>query len=923
MPLEEYAAKRRFANTPEPPPGSAPAGGNYFCVQRHDATRLHYDFRLEVDGVLKSWAVPKGPTLDPGLKHLAAHVEDHPVDYGSFEGNIPAGNYGAGSVMLWDRGSFELIGEATGAEQIARGDLKFRLHGEKLKGDFGLVLMKGRGKGNEWLLLKKRDQFAEPGWDVEAHAYSVLSGRTQEEIARNLPAREAKRQTAGAADRVWESRPAGRQSRAGTAAVNAPESRTAKHGAKAGSAEPAESPEKPGSDLARLKGAREAAMPASIEPMMASLVTAPPRGPEWLFEIKWDGVRAVAFVDREEVRLQARSGLRCERQYPELAVIHHQISAGQAVLDGEIAVLDAKGVARFHLIQPRIANSDPNSVAHLARSTPVVYFAFDLLYLDGYDLRGVALARRRELLETVVAPGGVLRISAAFPGAGEEMLAAARENGLEGIVAKHANSGYESRRSRDWLKIKLVSEQEFVIGGYTAPQGDRSYFGALVLGVYDEGKLRWVGNVGTGFDQKTLAAIHARLEPLVTDRCPFAERPKPDRGMTWVAPELVCQAKYTEWTQDGRLRAPVFLGLRDDVGPRQTVRETPATEPATAPAAVAIPDAEGDSDASGGAAPDPPPAGPTAKPFLADVKEATCKIGPHTLKFTNLKKVFYPDEGYTKRDVLNYYDAVSGLILPYLKDRPLSLKRYPNGIKEQFFFQKDAPESFADWLRTEWIDSEHNERPIRYVFAEDRAGLLYLVNLGCIDHNPWMSRMATLDNPDFMLIDLDPQECPYDLIVDAALLVKRILDRIGLTGYPKTTGGDGMHVYIPLEPIYSYEEARHFAELISRLVIAERRDLFTTPRTVAKRQKNRVYFDYLQIGKSKTIAAPYVLRAYPGAPVATPLDWSEVRHGLLPTQFTIANALERFAAKGDLFAGVLKRPQRLEDALEKLDRLFK
>jgi bifunctional non-homologous end joining protein LigD len=305
------------------------------------------------------------------------------------------------------------------------------------------------------------------------------------------------------------------------------------------------------------------------------------------------------------------------------------------------------------------------------------------------------------------------------------------------------------------------------------------------------------------------------------------------------------------------------------------------------------------------------------------VKEATCKIGPHTLKFTNLKKVFYPEEGYTKRDVLNYYDAVAGLILPHLKDRPLSLKRYPNGIKEQFFFQKDAPESFAPWLRTEWIDSDHNERPIRYVLAQDRASLLYLVNLGCIDHNPWMSRMQSLDNPDYVLIDLDPQECPFDMIVDAALLVKRILDRIGLTGYPKTTGGDGMHVYIPLEPDYTYEEARNFAELISRLVVAERRDLFTTPRSVAKRQKNRVYFDYLQIGKSKTIAAPYVLRAYPGAPVATPLEWSEVRRGMHPGQFTIANARERFAAKGDLFAGVLKRPQRLEDALEKLEALFK
>ena len=866
MPLEEYAAKRKFEKTPEPAPSSVrPAfSGNYFCVQRHDATRLHYDFRLEIDGVLKSWAVPKGPTLDPSLKHFAAHVEDHPIEYGDFEGTIPAGNYGAGSVMLWDRGTFELIGETSGVDQIARGDLKFRLHGEKLNGDYALVHMKGRGKGNEWLILKKRDQFAVAGWDVEAHAYSALSGRTQEEIARNLPARKTKRETAGDTERVWAT------------------SRPAKRGAKAAAAAPASTPlkKKLAIDLGALKGARKAEMPAAIEPMLATLAENPPRGAEWLFEIKWDGVRAIAFIEREEIRITSRSGIRCERQYPELAVIHHQLAAQQAVLDGEIAVLDEKGVARFHLIQPRIANSDPNSIAHLVRSTPVVYFVFDLLYLDGYDLRNVSLAKRLELLHAVVAPGGVLRISEAFPEAGEELLAAARESGLEGIVAKHASSSYESRRSRDWLKIKIVGEQEFVIGGFTEPQGDRDYFGALVLGVYDAGALRWVGNVGTGFDRKLLADIHARLTPLVTETCPFAERPKPDKGMTWAKPELVCQVKYSNWTPDNRLRAPVFLGLRHDVAARQVAREDAEARP----------------------------------PLLGDVKEASLAIDGRTLKFTNLPKVYYPDEGYTKRDVLNYYDGVADLILPHLKDRPLSLKRYPNGIKQQYFFQKDAPESFAPWLRTELIDD------INYVFAEDRASLLYLVNLGCIDHNPWMSRSPSLDNPDFVLIDLDPQDCPFDKIVDAALLVKRVLDKIGLAGYPKTTGGDGMHVYIPVEPIYTYEETRTFAELISRLVIAEDPGLFTTPRSVSKRQKDRVYFDYLQNGRSKTIAAPYVLRAYAGAPVATPLDWPEVRRGLHPTQFNITNALDRFAARGDVFAGVLADRQDLEVALANLSK---
>ena len=791
MPLEEYVKKRRFEDTPEPAPSKRKrAAGNYFCVQRHDATRLHYDFRLEIDGVLKSWAVPKGPTLDPTQKRLAAHVEDHPIEYGDFEGNIPKGNYGGGSVMLWDRGTFELLGDTPAHEQIARGDLKFRLNGEKLKGDFAIVLMKGRGKGNEWLLIKKRDEFADESWDAEAHTWSVLSGRSQEEIAQNLPARKSKRKSAGAADRVWES------------------SRPAKRAVKTAAVKTAAAPRKKKLDLnlAAVKGARQSEMPHALEPMSATLADRPPPGPEWFFEIKFDGVRALAFIDNEEVRLQSRNGLRCERQYPEVAVIPHQIAGTQAILDGEIAVLDQKGVSRFHLIQPRIAQSDPNSVAHLVRSTPVVYYVFDLLYLDGYDLRRVKLAERRTLLEQVVTTGAVLRISAAFPGAGEEMLQAARDNGLEGILAKHASSAYESRRSREWLKIKIVNEQEFVIGGFTEPQGDRDYFGALVLGMYKDGKLHWVGNAGTGFDQKLLGDLNRRLQPLITKECPFASRPKPHRGMTWVKPVLVCQVKFANWTTDDKLRAPVFLGLRNDKAPQEVTPEEVA-EPTVA---------------------------------WSSVKEAAVRIDGRALKFTNLKKVYYPDEGYTKGDVLNYYDAVADLILPHLKDRPLSLKRYPNGIKEQFFFQKDTPESYPDWLRTELIDSDHAGRPIRYVFAEDRASLLYLVNLGCIDHNPWMSRSPTLDNPDFVLIDLDPQDCTFDLIIDAALMVNRVLDRIGLAGYPKTTGGDGMHVYIPVEPVYSYEDTRTFAEVIARIVVSEKYDMFTTPRSVSKRQKNRV-----------------------------------------------------------------------------------
>src|SRR5271166_2212170 len=523
MSLKEYSRKRSFDKTPEPEPRaqSSPAG-NYFCVQRHDATRLHYDFRLEVDGALKSWAVPKGPSLEPLAKHLAMHVEDHPLDYGGFEGNIPKGEYGGGSVMLWDRGSYELLGDAPALAQIDRGDFKFRLHGQKLSGEFALVKMRNRGKGNEWLLIKKKDAAAKPGWNVEDYARSVLSGRTQQEIAENLPA---------------------------TAAPQPPGTRS----------------------LAKVKGAVASPIPRSVQPMLAALADRPPSGSDWLYEIKWDGVRGLCFVEDGQLRIFSRNQKRCDQQYPELSVLPRFLKASSAILDGEIAVLDENGRARFSLIQPRIGVGDPNSVAHLARSAPVTLFLFDLLYLDGYDLRGVALEERRRLLEEVVRPADHVRISGQFETDGKVMLEAARERGLEGILAKRRGSKYEGRRSHSWLKLKVTSQQEFVIVGFT--QGERSYFGALVLGLYESGKLVHAGQVGTGFNDKSLKDIFGRLEPLITTKSPLDGRAKVPREVTWVKPELVAQIKFLEFTPDGLLRAPVFLGLRPDKDPRESVRE--------------------------------------------------------------------------------------------------------------------------------------------------------------------------------------------------------------------------------------------------------------------------------------------------------------------------------------------------------------
>ncbi len=850
MSLKEYVHKRAFEKTPEPKPGAVhtpSAGSLYFCVQRHDATRLHYDFRLEIDGVLASWAVPKGPSQEPLAKHLAMHVEDHPFEYGGFEGNIPKGEYGGGSVMLWDRGTYELLGDLPARKQIERGDLKFRLHGEKLKGEYALVLMRGRGKGNEWLIIKKKDEEAKPGWNIEDHAHSVLTGRTQQEIAQDLPA-------------VKRSEPEPSKKRGG----------------------PSKSREMP-------PGAVQAPMPSAIEPMMATLVDTPPEGEKWLYEIKWDGVRGLCFIEDRRLRIDSRRGNRCERQYPELSVLPHHLAATNAILDGEIAVLDENGRAGFALIAPRIHVNDPNTIAHLARKSPATLFLFDLLYLDGWDLRGVPLSERKRLLSEILDVDERIRLSGHFIAHGKEMLEAARQNGLEGIMAKRLDSKYESRRSREWLKIKVVNEQEFVIGGFT--HGEREYFSSLVLGIYEGGKLIHAGLVGTGFNDRNLPEIYKALEPLIVDKSPFADKPKRVlRKMTWLKPELVCEVRFLEFTPDRIVRAPVFLGLRTDKDPKDCVREEPASTQALIEA---------------------------TPPQRLDQP-------PAQQKFNNLTKVFFPKDGVTKGDVIQYYDDVADLILPHLRDRPLSLKRYPNGIHADYFFQKNVAEKkFPAWIKTEPIDSESQDHTIEYVICNDKPTLLYLANLGCIDQNPWMSRLGTLDNPDFVLVDLDPYECTFDQIIEAALLTRKVIEKIGMTGYPKTTGGDGLHIYIPLEPVYTYDQVRSFAEVLWHMIAAEKPDLFTTPRAVAKRKAGRVYFDYLQIGRSKTIAAPYVLRAHDGAPAATPLEWKEVRKGLTPGQFNIRNAVARFQKKGDLFAGVLTNLQRLEEPLEKLSGLMR
>jgi bifunctional non-homologous end joining protein LigD len=818
MSLEEYRRKRVFSKTPEPPAKPASEEGNRFFIQRHSARRLHYDLRLEMDGVLKSWALPQGPTLDPAVKRLAVHVEDHPLDYGSFEGTIPSGNYGAGSVTLWDRGTYEWVGPKTPAQMWESGDLKLRFHGHKIVGEFALVRT-NRARGKDWLLIKKKDFAVREGWDPETDTRSVLQG--------------------------------------------------------------------PG-EISATEGAVKAEMPASLEPMLATLGSQVPLGSEWLYEVKWDGYRALCFVEGGKVRMLSRRGNTMEKQFASVAAaLAQSVKADTAIVDGEVVALDDNGNPSFQHLQNLTGFGTKPAVKGAA---PFLnFFAFDLLYLNGYDLRKAALIDRRQLLMSILLPSEVVRYSEHFIGKGDELLKAVRAKGLEGILAKQTQSRYESKRSGSWIKIKVTSQQDFVVCGFIL--GEREPFGSLVLGYFEDKKLVYAGNVGSGFTQLSLKAVGDKIKPLITKKAVLSDVPRDIGEVTWVKPELVCTVKFTSWTKDDRLRAPVFLGMRSEVAPEEVVRET-GLLPEEA-------EQEGKQEAL----------------LPADNAEVTLEVEGHRLKFTNLNKVFYPADGYTKRDVINFYAAVSDLLVPHLQGRPLSLKRYPNGIDQDYFFQKDAS-GFPDWLhREELADDEESKTR---VICDDKASLLYLANLGCIDQNPYMSRLGTLEHPDFILIDLDPYHCGYDRIVEAAQLVREKLRLIGLTGYPKTTGGNGMHVYVPVEPIYSSAQTRSFAEILARWVAAERPDLFTTPRMVSAREKGKVYFDYLQNASGKTISAPYVVRAHPGAPVATPLKWDEVVPGLKPAQFHIANVLRRFERVGDLFAGVLNKPQELGPALEKL-----
>jgi bifunctional non-homologous end joining protein LigD len=838
--LEAYRRKRDPDRTPEPFGGRRLPGGRLFVVQKHAARRLHYDLRLEMDGVLKSWAVPKGPSVHAEERRLAVHVEDHPVEYADFEGVIAPGNYGAGSVIVWDRGWYRSAKPEDLLEQLRRGKIEFELFGYKLRGRWTLARMSRQEK--EWLLLKKADGAVAAEELTERYPQSIVSGLTVEEMA-DIPGH--------------------------LAAL--------------------------GHHVEAL-GAPRREVTARTQPfMLATLDERPPAGKGWLFEIKLDGVRVLAARRGERVELWGRSGQVITGRYPDLVQALGALPVDDFVIDGEIVALDEHGRPSFQRLQPRMALTDPREIQSAAARIPVEAAFFDCLALAGHDLRRIPLGRRKECLRLLVPPLGPVRYVDHVTEHGPAFLEAAAEQGLEGIVAKRATSSYTGGRSRDWIKIKCQRRQEFVIGGYTDPQGSRGYFGALHLGLYEGSRLVYVSKVGSGFDQARLRSLWEKLQPLRRDTAPFEAGATPGgREHHWVEPRLVCEVRFGEWTADGGIRHPIFLGLRDDKRPEECRRETSPWPPAEDGRAESV-------------AP-PAPASATA-PGESVMKE---------VKLTNLKKVFWPAEGYTKGDLVAYYERVAPLLLPYLRDRPLVLTRYPDGITGKSFFQKDAPEFAPAWMRTERIYSKDAGREIDYFVVDDVESLRYVANSAAIPLHLWASRLPSLERPDWLVLDLDPKGAPFTDVVKVAQSLHRILDDLELPSYPKTSGATGLHILIPLGARYTYEEVRTFARLLAVLGVQAEPAISTIARPLHARG-GKVYIDFGQNGHGQTIVAPYSLRPLPGAPASCPLAWSEVTPRLDPARFTLRTLPKRFEKVADPLAPVLTGDIDMASAVTRIE----
>ncbi len=886
MALEKYKQKRNQTVTPEPFGGkSSDRKLLHFCVQKHDARQLHYDFRLEMEGVLKSWAVPKGPSMDPKVKRLAMMVEDHPFDYRNFEGIIPKGEYGAGTVIVWDEGSYEPSNfkgkskkdkERHLLQSLDSGQLKITLNGSKLKGEFALVRTSRQGD-NSWLMIKHRDEFATPD-EIILKDKSVLSGKTIEQVKKTSTNIYGQTSSEPAKSKKTKSPPV---------SVNA-----------------------------ILKKSIKSGMPSSVKPMLATLVDDPFDDPGWIFEVKWDGYRTIAYIEEGDVELSSRNNKSfTEKYYPITSALKEW--KFDAVIDGEIMVLNEKGISNFGALQNWRSEADGQ----------LVMYVFDILWYEGKNLMGLPLSDRQALLREIFPAGSdIIRLSETFPDKGTEFFEAAENLGLEGMIAKKADSIYTpDLRSKNWLKIKIHKRQEVIIGGYTINEGTGKLFSSLLLGVNENGRLRFVGKVGTGFTDRLQKQMLETFKPLEIKTSPFSTEPDinsptrfrpnpPHAKAVWLKPELVCEVTYAEVTSEGVFRHPSFKGLRTDKKATEVVmeRETETQEvleevdsPKTTRSKKLV----------------KAPSGNERKTLLNPTEETQVKIiGGHELKFTNLSKVYWPEEGHTKRDMFNYYYRIAEYILPYLKDRPQSLNRFPNGIHGKSFYQKNIKGKAPEWVRTFPYKTDDGESK-EYLVGSDEATLLWMASLGCIEMNPWFSRVQSEDNPDFCIIDLDPDKNTFDQVIEAALMVKKVLDIMNVPSYPKTSGSTGIHIYIPLGAKYTYDQSQMFAKLIVTMVHQQLPGFTTIERMISNRD-GKMYLDFLQNRPGATIASPYSLRPKPGATVSTPLHWDEVKKGLKMSDFNITNVPDRLKKTGDLFRGVLDDGIDMEKVLEKAASVF-
>ena len=854
--LARYRAKRKFDVTPEPSGGKPTTGGDSFVVQKHAARRLHYDFRLELDGVLVSWAVPRGPSTDPADKRLAAHVEDHPIDYGDFEGTIPQGQYGGGTVMLWDRGTWEPQQGEDPREGYRKGRLKFVLHGERMKGGWTLVRMGARGQernSDNWLLIKERDSEARPGEGtllVDKGMTSVASGRSMEQIA-NAPDRDVWH-----SDRANEYKPAAK--RATKKSVAATPSRVA--------------------------GVKRGSLPDFVPPTLATLVDRPPGGAQWLHEIKIDGYRIFARRRNGKVALLTRNALDWTGRFKPIADAIAKLPGGDLALDGEVAVLDQNGGSSFAALQDALSRGN---------TKPMRYIIFDLLYRDGEDWRGAKLTDRKEALRDLLKNSrGPLVYSDHVVAHGGEVFAHACDLALEGVISKRAEVPYHEGRTRDWLKTKCTMRQEFVIVGHTDSTVHRG-IGALALGYYEDEKLRYAGRVGTGFDHRTALDLAKRLKPLAIDRTPIPNLPAAARrGTHWVEPELVCEIAFLNWTPDGVLRHPSFQGLREDKPAKSVKRER------------ALPAGKAE---KGSGKSDPP-----AEPIEAT---SGARKGPEKIEgvaISHPDRVIFPDLGITKRQLIEYYASVAAWILPHIANRPLSLLRCPAGIAGESFFQKHFSTGMKGIRR---VAIKEKSKTSDYLVLRDAHDLVQLIQEGVVEIHPWGATADDPDSPDQFIFDFDPApELPFTAVIDAAKAMRDYLAAMKIDSFCKTTGGKGLHVVAPLKRDVDWAELKAFTKKIASNFATAAPDRFTI-NPLKRERHDRIFLDYLRNDRGSTAVAPYVVRARPGATISLPVEWNEVNARLDPSRYTLASVPKLLASrKNDPWAGMTKHRQTIAAA---------